>query len=210
MSSPFAPVPVLIPLALLEAVQNIDTPPDDGLGALADELAAKRLGLSPTVAAQAARYRTSMAGGSDVPDEEAIAVFRLVGRRPDAVLVYADAGRRAARFAVRRLGLMQRAVIAVAPGRAGVALALRATARLAQRWLLVDLSVSEGSLRCAMADSLGLRAREDGAGCQFTTAAIAELLRQVGGLEWNVAHETCIGRGDRQCVWRAMRTEGLE
>jgi hypothetical protein len=203
-------VPALIPLALLEAVQNIDTPPDDGLGALVDELAAKRLGLSPTVAAQAARYRDGMGGGSAVAEAEAVAVFRLVGRRPDALLVYADAGRRAARFAARRLGVVQRASIAAAPGRAGVALALRATARLARRWLLADLSVSEASLRCAMDDTLGLRAREDGAGCQFYTAAFAELLRQVGDLEWNVTHETCIGRGDRHCVWRAMRTEGLE
>ena len=207
---PSAPVPALIPLALLEAVQNIDTPPDDGLGALEDELAAKRLGLSPTVAAQAARYRHDMAAGADVTDEEGVAVFRLVGRRPDAGLVFADAGRRAARFAARKQGIVPRALIAVAPGRAGVALALRATSRLARRWLLADVTVSEGRLRCAMADSLGLRAREDGAGCQFTTAAIAELLRQVGDLEWNVCHETCIGRGDRQCLWRATRTEELE
>lgn len=203
-------VPALIPLALLEAVQNIDTPQDDGLGALADELAAKRLGLSPTVAAQVARYRERASGGSDVAEEEAVAVFRLVGRRPDALLVYADAGRRAARFAARRLGVVRRASIAAVPGRTGVALALRATSRLARRWLLADLAVSEGQLRCTMEDSLGLRAREDGAGCQFYTAAFAELLRQVGDLEWNVTHETCIGRGDRRCVWRAMRTEGLE
>lgn len=203
-------VPALIPLALLEAVQNIDTPPDDGLGALADELAAKRLGLSPTVAAQAARYREQMGSGSDVAEEEAVAVFRLVGRRPDARLVYADAGRRAARFAARRQGVLRRASIAAAPGRFGLALALRTTSQLARRWLLADLSMAEAGLRCAMDDSLGLRAREDGAGCQFYTAAIAELLRQVGDLEWSVTHETCIGRGDRHCVWRAMRTEDLE
>ena len=47
-------VPALLPLSLLEAVQNIDTPADDGLGALQEELASKRLGLSPTVAAQVA------------------------------------------------------------------------------------------------------------------------------------------------------------
>jgi hypothetical protein len=203
-------VPALIPLSLLEAVQNIDTPPDDGLGALADELAAKRLGLSPTVAAQVARYRVQVKSGGGVGEEEAVAVFRLVGRRPDAPLVYADAGRRAARSAARQLGLMRRAAIAVMPGRAGVALALGATSRLSGRWLLAELVASDGGLRCAMADSLGLRARDDGAGCQFYTAAFAELLRQVGGLEWGVTHESCIGRGDRQCTWRAQRTEILE
>jgi hypothetical protein len=203
-------VPALIPLSVLEAVQNIDTPPDDGLGALAEELAAKRLGLSPTVAAQVGRYREQVRGGLAVTDEEAVAVFRLVGRRPDAVLVYADAGRRAARLAARRLGMVQRALIAIAPGRLGTGLALRATSRLAERWLLAALVPSEGQLRCAMDTSLGLRARDDGAGCQFSTAAFAELLRQVGDLEWSVTHETCIGRGDRHCVWLAMPAEGLE
>ena len=33
--------------------------------------------------------------------DETVGVFRLVGRRPDAALVYADAGRRAARYAAR-------------------------------------------------------------------------------------------------------------
>lgn len=203
-------VPALIPLALLEAVQNIDTPPDDGLGALSEELAAKRLGLSPTVAAQVVRYRERARSASEVTDDEVAAVFRLVGRRPDAGLVYADAGRRAARFAARRLGMVERASIAVVPGRAGVALALRSASRVARRWLLADLSLADGQLRCAMDDSLALRARDDGTGCQFYTAAFAELLRQVGGLEWAVTHETCIGRGDRHCLWLAMRTEGLE
>jgi hypothetical protein len=120
-----SPVPALLPLAVFEAVQNIDTPPDDGLGALQDELAAKRLGLSPTVAAQVARYRSQVSAGGELPADEALAVFRLVGRRPDAGLVYADAGRRAARYAARRLSTGRRALIAAAPGRAGVALALR-------------------------------------------------------------------------------------
>ncbi len=205
-----SPVPALLPLALLEAVQNIDTPPDDGLGALADELAAKRLGLSPTVAAQVGRYRAQVSSGGEVDEEEATAVFRLVGRRPDAALVFADAGRRAARYAAKRRGTATRAMIAAAPGRASVALSLRATARLARRWLLADMAVSEGQLRCEMADSPGLRARDDGAGCQFYTAAFAELLRQVGDLEWSVVHETCRGRGDCRCLWLAMRGEGYE
>ena len=199
---------VLRQLALLEAVQNIDTPADDGLGALADELAAKRLGLSPTVAAQVARYREQRA--SDVGEEEAIAVFRLVGRRPDAALVYADAGRRAARYAARQRSTASRAMIAAAPGRVGVALALRTTAKLSRRWLLADLVVSEGTLRCEMSDSPALRAREDGTACQFYTAAFAELLRQVGELEWTAVHEMCLGRGDRRCIWRARRAEAYE
>lgn len=197
------PVPAFIPLTLLEAMQNIDTPADDGLGALEPELASKRLGLSPTVAAQAARYRER----DDVEGDEALAVFRLVGRRPDALLVYADAGRRAARYAARRLNVGSRGVLAAAPGRTGVTLALRASSRLARRWLQADAHAGDGTFRAGVPDSLAMQARDDGVACEFYTAAFAELLRQVGDLEWPVLHDQCRGRGDPDCVWRAMRVE---
>ncbi|MES2305483.1 MAG: hypothetical protein V4558_08245 [Gemmatimonadota bacterium] len=202
--------PAILPLALLEAVQNIDTPPDDGLGALEHELAAKRLGLSPTVAAQVARYRERAAAGGDLPEDEALAVFRLVGRRPDAALVYADAGRRAARYAARRLGIATRGLIAAAPGKLGTRLGLRASAKLARRWLLIEMSSEAGVARAEAADSLGLRAREDGVGCQFYSVALAELLRLVAGFEGSMVHESCRGRGDRTCRWLAARGEGYE
>src|SRR5688572_25922384 len=59
-----APTPVpkptvaaLIPLSLLEALRNLDTPVEDGMEELAEEIVVRRLGLSPTVAAQIQRYR---------------------------------------------------------------------------------------------------------------------------------------------------------
>ena len=201
--------PAILPLALLEAVQNIDTPPDDGLGALEHELAAKRLGLSPTVAAQVARYRERANDGGELPEEEAMAVFRLVGRRPDAGLVFADAGRRAARYAARRAGWTARAAGAL-PGRLGARLALRSAGSLAQRWLLIDLGGEAGVPRAECGDSLGLQAREDGMGCQFYSSALAELLRLVAGFEGAMVHEACRSRGDRSCRWLAAKGEGYE
>lgn len=204
------PTPALIPLSLLEAIQNIDTPLDDGLGALEPELAAKRLGLSPTVAAQAGRYRDNLRGGDPVGDEEVLAVFRLVGRRPDAALVYADAGRRAARYTARRLATGTRGVLAATPKRFATGIALRASARLASRWLQSEVRTTDGRFRATVAGAPALEAREDGVACGFYTAAFAELLRQVGDLEWAVEHEQCRGRGDRECIWRAMRAEEYE
>ena len=52
-------VPALIPLSLLEAIRNLDTPVEDGLDELAEEIVVRRLGLSATVAAQIQRYRQS-------------------------------------------------------------------------------------------------------------------------------------------------------
>lgn len=206
-----APIPAILPLALLEAVQNIDTPADDGLGALQDELAAKRLGLSPTVAAQVARYRERASSGGDIAGDEVMAVFRLVGRRPDAGLVYADAGRRAARYAAREQGLGSKLLRRIAPGRrARRALGLRAACRLSNRWLRADLRPSEALARCEMSDSLVLQAREDGTGCLFYTAALAELIRLVAGIEGAMVHDSCRGRGNRSCVWLAAQVEGYE
>ena len=50
-------VHAILPLSLLEAMRNLDTPIDDGLAELAGEMVAKRLGLSTTVASQIERYR---------------------------------------------------------------------------------------------------------------------------------------------------------
>jgi hypothetical protein len=203
-------VPALLPLALLEAVQNIDTPPDDGLGALEDELAAKRLGLSPTVAAQIARYRERAKQGEGVATEETVAVFRLVGRRPDAGLVYADAGRRAGRYAARRLGPGMRALLAISPAKVRALLGLRAAGKLSRRWLLADLKPVDGLARCEIVNSLAMQAREDGVACQFYTTAFAELLRLVASFEGAMLHEGCRAHGERSCRWRATPAGGYE
>src|SRR6267154_2105117 len=46
----------IVPLAVLEAVRNLDTPVEDGLSEFAEELLSKRLGLSATVAMQLREY----------------------------------------------------------------------------------------------------------------------------------------------------------
>ena len=76
----------------------------------------KRLGLSSTVAQQIERYREAAEHNASVPADEAISVFRLVGRRPDATLVYSDAGRRAARYAARSAGMGTKVLLGVSPG----------------------------------------------------------------------------------------------
>jgi hypothetical protein len=46
----------IVPLAVLEAVKNLDTPVEDGLAEFADELLVKRLGLSSTVQMQLTEF----------------------------------------------------------------------------------------------------------------------------------------------------------
>jgi hypothetical protein len=201
----------MLPLVLLEAMQNIDTPPDDGLGALEHELAAKRLGLSPTLAAQIRRYREQAEDGDEVGRDDVEAIFRLIGRRPDAELVFADAGRRAARFAAREQGGGSRALAAVSPGRLATSVRMRTASSLAARWLLIELRrTDEGPRAEAGGASLALAAGPSGVGCAFYTAALGELLRLVAQFEGVMVHEACRTRGDARCIWRAERASGYE
>ncbi|MBA2292736.1 MAG: hypothetical protein H0W15_09825, partial [Gemmatimonadales bacterium] len=97
-----------------------------------------------------------------------------------------------------------------APGRVARALDLGRAGSLARRWLLADLRVADGQPRCELTDSLTARAAEGGAACVFYTAALAELLRLVAGIEGAVVHHSCRGQGERSCIWLTAPTEGLE
>ena len=185
-------VPALVPLSLLEAIRNLDTPLEDGLDELAEEIAVRRLGLSPTVAAQIQRYRQVAGKDGGVDLEEVVSVLRLVGRRADAPLAFADAGRRAARYATR---VHARRI------------AQRSAAHLARRAFGGDLgSVPEG-VQVRMAEPLSVRALPDGSACDFYGAAYGELLRRVTGFEGAMLHDRCRGRGDEACVWRTAAAE---
>src|SRR5258705_13815454 len=105
----------IVPLAVLEAVKNLDTPVEDGLTEFADELLVKRLGLSTTVQMQLTEFEQLVRKDARVEPAQVEALLRLVGRRPDADLVFADAGRRAARRAVRRMSGLARLAVQQPP-----------------------------------------------------------------------------------------------
>jgi hypothetical protein len=204
-----ASVDAVIPLSLLEAIRNLDTPLDDGLAAeLASETIAKRLGLSTTVAAQIERYREMMDRRDPVSAEEATQVFRLVGRRPDATLVYADAGRRAARYAARgKAGRPLGPVVRVLPRALRRSLGVRRARRVAGQVFLVELVPDPAGLAARLTDTLATRSGHEGNGCYFYTALLAELLRVTSEFEGSMVHERCLARGDDACRWRAADAE---
>jgi hypothetical protein len=194
-------VSALIPLSLLEAIRNLDTPVEDGLDELAEEIAVRRLGLSPTVAAQIQRYRKS----PSVDLEETVSVFRLVGRRTDAALVFADAGRRAARYAGRTRGRSSRTLAKVSPR-----LALRSVTQLARR-IFDGVVKSEGQgIEVRMDSPLSILAISTGEACHFYGSAYQELLRGLTGFEGALLHERCCSRGDGHCQWRTAVAEVYE
>ena len=204
-----SPIPAFLPLSLLEALRNLDTPLEDGLEAMAKDIVSRRLGLSDTVAAQIERYRQATLREGAVTEDELVSVLRLVGRRPDAPLVFADAGRRAARYAVRANG-GSRALVKVSPWALGQHLARRAARRISTVCFRGELVGKGFEAEVRMVRPLSINAIPDGSACPFYGAAYGELLRSLINFEGTMVHERCEGRGDPACVWRAQRAGDYE
>lgn len=201
-------VPALIPLSLLQALRNLDAPLDDGLEELASEMVAKRFGLSDTVAAQIERYEEAVEHGDEVPRDEALGVLRLVGRRADAQLAFADAGRRAARHAARAAGRGARTLIRVAPGGMSRKVGFRTASRAIARTLGIELRGAGRAVEARVEESLTVAAMPDGEACVFVGSMLAELLRLLAGMEGAMTHDRCAARGDAVCVWHWADAEG--
>jgi hypothetical protein len=181
----------IVPLAVLEAVKNLDTPVEDGLTEFADELLVKRLGLSSTVQVQLAEYEQLARKDARVEPSHVEALLRLVGRRPDADLVFADAGRRAARRAVKRLSGVSRLF------------GHRAARRAARAVLGAELGFEHRLPVARVSDPIAIQATPDGAACGFYGAGLVELLRLLVGYEGAMLHVDCRARGGATCEWRS-------
>jgi hypothetical protein len=203
-------VSALIPLSLLEAIRNLDTPVEDGLDELAEEIAVRRLGLSPTVAAQIQRYRQSAERGVGVDLDETVSVFRLVGRRADAALVFADAGRRAARYAAKARSRSSRTLIRLSPRPLARRLALRSVARLTRSIFDGELKARAHVVELRMSAPLSFVALPAGEACLFYGSAYLEMLRALTGFEGALLHAHCRSRGDADCHWHTAVAEVYE
>ena len=189
----------IVPLAVLEAIRNLDTPVEDGLAEFADELLSKRLGMSATIAMQVNEYAALVRRDASVDPVNVEALLRLVGRRPDADLVFADAGRRVARRAAARTAGAAKWIARAGPRGLGYVVARRA-ARLV---LGADLRREHDVPVARVGGSLAIHATPDGAACVMYGAAFTELLRLFAGFEGSMVHVTCRGAGGAACEWRA-------
>ena len=188
----------IVPLAVLEAVKNLDTPVEDGLSEFADELLVKRLGLSSTVQMQLAEFEQLVRKDARVAASHVEALLRLVGRRPDADLVFADAGRRAARRAVKRMSGVSRFAAHSVPRLFGHVAARRA----ARAVLGAELGREHRLPVARVTDPIAIQATPDGAACGFY-GGLVELLRLLVGYEGAMVHVACRARGGSGCEWRA-------
>ena len=177
---------------------------------LAEEIVVRRLGLSPTVAAQIQRYRQSAERGGKVDTEEVLSVFRLVGRRPDASLVFADAGRRAARYAARSRGRSSRTLARMSPRGVARRIAMRSVSRLARTYFDGEVSDRPPEVEVRMTAPLSVVALPGGEACHFYGSVYLELLRGLTGFEGALLHESCLARGQEACLWKTAVAEVYE
>lgn len=196
-------VSAILPLALLEAMRGLDAPVPDELDEYHQDLSAKRFGMSRTVEAQIERFGTLARNGRRVPADELIALIRLAARRPDAGLVFTDAGQRAGRRAARGVASTFAGTRKALPSGIGKAVGFRAARQRAERVFGAEFEQVDGVPQATMTQSPAVVATADGAACAFYGAAFAQLLRDLTDFDGAMLHIRCRTRGDDACVWRA-------
>jgi predicted hydrocarbon binding protein len=197
-----ATVDALLPLSLLEAVRDVDTP-GDLESEFVDELRNKRLGLSDTVYLQIKRYAEAVRKGHRTAQDEAIALAKLIGRRPDAEAVFRAAGRYLAREAYKTVNPFSRKLLRLLPSVIARPLALRRARRVASRYANGTVRRVGGYVLLDVGRSVTLNTAPGSVGCSYYEAMLRELLRLLIGGVGSVDHVRCSGRGEGTCEWRA-------
>jgi predicted hydrocarbon binding protein len=198
-----ATVDALLPLSLLEAVRDVDKPEELLEAEFVDELRNKRFGLSDTVYIQIKRYTEAVRRNQRTAQDEAIALARLIGRRPDAEAVLRAAGRFLAREAYMTVSPVTRALLRFMPSLLARPLALRKVRHIARRYLNGNVRRVGTSVLLEIPRSITVGVAAGGAGCAFYEATLRELLRLLVGTTGAVEHTRCEGRGEGSCEWRA-------
>ena len=197
-----ATVDPLLPLSLLEAVRTVDTPDQDE-AEFVPELRNKRLGLSDTVYAQIRRFTEAVRRSQRGSFDEAVALARLIGRRPDAEDVFRAAGRYVANQAYETIPVSTRRLMRLLPSLLSRPIALRHVRRIAERYLNGSVTRVGSSIRLTVPESVTLDSAPRQTGCVYYEAALHELLRLMVDGAGAVEHVRCQGRGEGSCEWRA-------
>lgn len=208
-------VDALLPLSFLEAVRAADRPDEDPDAEFVAELRNKRLGLSETVQAQIRRYTEAQRRHQRTGADEVGALARLIGRRPDAEIVFRSAGQWWAEGAYAALPRTTRRVVRTLPGVVARPLALRQVRRLARRYFGGTVRRVGGSLLLEVPAPLtasstasptgpaAAGATASHAGCAYYETGFRELLRLLVAAGGRVEHVRCAARGEGSCQWRA-------
>jgi predicted hydrocarbon binding protein len=196
-------VDALLPLSLLEAVRDVDTPSDQLETEFVDELRNKRFGLSETVYTQITRHTEAVRRRQRVDKDEAIALAKLIGRRPDAEAVFRAAGRFMGRESYVTISPVTRKLLRLLPTAVARPIAFRRAKKIASRYLNGNVRRVGSFLLLEVPRSIMVGTAPGAIGCAYYEAAFRELLLLLVGSIGAVEHVRCIGRGEGTCEWRA-------
>jgi predicted hydrocarbon binding protein len=196
-------VDALLPLSLLHAVRSVDTPDDDVEAEYTLDLRNKRLGLSETVYAQIRRYTEASKKSERTGTAEAVALAKLIGRRPDAEEVFREAGQHLAREAYRTIPIVTRKMIRAMPNVIARPVAFRRARRIAKRYLNGGMRRVGSSVFLVVPQPLMLDEGIGPRGCVFYESVLRELLHLLVLASGAVEHVRCASRGDGECEWKA-------
>lgn len=195
-------VDALLPLSLLEAVRDVDTPGDLDQE-FVDELRNKRLGLSDTVYLQIKRYSEAVRKGNRAGHDESVGLAKLIGRRPDADAVFRAAGQFLARQAYGTINPLTRKLLRLLPSFLARPVALRRSRAIATRYANGNVRRLGGYVLLDVPTSVTLNTAPGSIGCSYYEAMLRELLKLLLGSVGSVDHVRCAGRGEGTCEWRA-------
>ncbi len=192
-----------IPLSLLEAIRQIDTPADPTETEYVTELRNKRLGLSDTVYTQIRRYSEAMKRGQRIPFAEAEGLGTLIGRRPDAAELFQNAGQLLAHAVYVSISPTTRGTIRLLPGFISRPMALKQIKLASERFFEGTLERTGSFLSLKVVDSVTVNGSPRSAGCAFYETAFRQLLKMLIEAGEQVDHVHCAQRGEGVCEWRA-------
>ncbi len=198
-----ATVDALLPLSFLEAVRNVDTPSDQFDAEYVDELRNKRLGLSDTIYLQIKRHSEAVRRGQRIGQDEAIALAKLIGRRPDAEEVFRAAGRFMAQQAYHTISPVTRTMMRLLPSSVARPVAFRRARKIAGRYLNGHMRRVGNFLLVEVPRSITAGTAPGTVGCTYYEASLRELLLLLIGSIGSVEHVRCASRGEGTCEWRA-------
>ena len=198
-----ATVDALLPLSLLEAVRNVDTPNDSLETEFVDELRNKRLGLSDTIYVQIKRHTEAVRRHQRIGQDEAVALAKLIGRRPDAEEVFRAAGRYMARESYRTISPLTRKLMRLLPAALARPLAFRHARKITARYLSGNVRRVGSFLLLDVPRSVTLGSGPGTSGCAYYESSMREMLRLLVGSIGPVEHTRCNGRSEGTCEWRA-------
>ena len=162
----------LLPLSLLEAVRHVDLPEADLEAEFVAELRNKRLGLSDTVFAQIKRFTEAVRRKQPQSFEEAQGIARLIGRRPDAEVVFREAGRYLARHAYKTISPITRRLTLMLPAILARPIALRHVRRVSARYAAGSVRRVGSTILVEVPDPVTLGTAPWQAGCEIGRAHV--------------------------------------